>query len=239
MSSLTPRWRTVLDAASTILLIVASTVILVVVFLDRYGPRPVDAVHGVRPAPVPTEPLSLEGATLLGDKNAKVAVIEYSDFECPFCGKFAEEIRPVLQREYVDTGKVLLAFRHFPLSIHRLAEGAAMAAECAGRQNRFWEMHARLFADRSRLDLASLREHAQALRLGLEAFDTCMSGEVAEKVRADVDSARKLSIAGTPTFLVGTIEADGRVRVVTRLNGARSMQELRHALDDLLPKDVQ
>ena len=166
-------------------------------------------------------------------------MIEYADFQCPFCGKFAQEVRPTLLRDYVDTGKMLLAFRHLPLSKHRLAEGAAEAAECAGRQDRFWEMHARLFASPDRLDRPSLREHAQYVGLRLGAFDRCMNGEVTDKVRADAAAARELSVTGTPSFFLGAIEADGRVRVTRRLHGARPVQDFRQALDGLLATEPQ
>lgn len=82
---------------------------------------------------------------VLGDMNAKVTLIEYSDFQCPFCDKFFRETYPLLKKEYVDTGKVRLVYRHFPLSFHPLAEPAARASECANEQGKFWEMHDGIF----------------------------------------------------------------------------------------------
>src|SRR5436309_3250825 len=83
---------------------------------------------------------SLERAPLLGNHGAKVAILEYSDFECPFCAEFEKETWPRLKEQYIDTGRVLVAFRHLPLAAHRHANRAAIDAACAARQGRFWEM---------------------------------------------------------------------------------------------------
>jgi hypothetical protein len=107
-------------------------------------------------ASVPTAPQSLEGAALKGDPKAPVVIIEYSDYQCPFCAKSERETLPELDQKYIGTGQVQLAFRHHPLSrLHPFATQAAEAAVCAGRLGKFWEMHAALFADPKQLDWAS------------------------------------------------------------------------------------
>ena len=90
--------------------------------------------------------LSVEGAQFLGQKNATVTVVEFSDYQCPFCARHVQQTLPLLRKEYVDTGKVKYVFRDHPLeSIHPAAFKAAEAARCGGEQGKFWEMHDKLF----------------------------------------------------------------------------------------------
>lgn len=142
------RLRGLVESAANIAVVVlAATMIYVLLFRDgpsagSGSPTPPTA------ASVPQEPVSLQGAWLEGARNAPVVVIQYSDFECPYCRQFANGTLLDLRRTYVKRGDVLLAFRHLPLrAIHPLAYPAARAAECAGRQGRFWEMHDWLFRD--------------------------------------------------------------------------------------------
>lgn len=105
------------------------------------------AGRGGRPAPpLPAQPLSISDAVVKGSERAKVVLIAFSDFECPYCSRFAKDTLPVLDEKYVRTGRVRVAFRHLPIeSIHPTAFKAAEASECAREQGRFWEMHDRLF----------------------------------------------------------------------------------------------
>jgi protein-disulfide isomerase len=186
-------------------------------------------------APLPAEPISLDGAQLQGSRTASVAVIEYSDFQCPYCGRFARETLPALEKAYVQPGTVLFAFREFPLeSIHPFALEAATAAECAGEQGQFWKMHDLNFADQAHLDAAALHAKAKTEGLNQEQFDRCLKGAAADKVHADEKSGETLAISGTPTFLLGRVQPDGRVKVVTRLSGALPIAQFRAALDPML-----
>lgn len=134
--------------------------------------------------------MSLDGAATKGDRKAKVALIEYSDFQCPFCGRFARETLPQLDEKYVRPGKVLVAFRHLPLPIHALAQRAAEAAECAGQQNKFWLMHDFLFRDSGQLAESKLTSSAAGLGLNDGQFKACLEGRTAAKARADAAFAR-------------------------------------------------
>jgi protein-disulfide isomerase len=238
MSASGPRssWRSVIETISTVLLILASVAVISAMVWDRHRQSTQQSVRRAEP-PVPIEPLSLHGAVLRGDQSAKVVLIGFSEFECPYCGQYAREVHPEIDRRYVQTGKVLMAFRHLPLNNHRHAQKAAEAAECAGQQGRFWEMHDALFEHQEALDLTSLRVRAQKLGLNRKKFDSCLEGQMAEKVRADLSTARVLSISGTPTFLIGTREPDGRVKVAQRLRGAQRLGEFQKALDGLLARD--
>ena len=184
--------------------------------------------------PLPSAPLSLEGAIVRGRETARIVLIVYSDFECPFCSKFAQETLPSLEKKYVSAGTLLLAFRHFPLPSHSRALIAAEAAECAGREGKFWEMHDLLFQDRRRLADKDLRTYANRLGLDRKGFDACLLEHALGKVQTDVASGRALGITGTPSFFLGTLEADGRVRITRRLSGARPLPDFEAAIDSVL-----
>jgi protein-disulfide isomerase len=187
---------------------------------------------------LPQQPISLADAQIRGDRKAKIVLIEYSEFQCPFCGKFEREIWPALDTKYVSTGKLMLAFMHVPLeSIHPFAVKAAQAADCAGNDGRFWEMRDLLFADQKRLDDASLRDRAATLKLDMPRFDECLAGS-SEKVRRSAEAARSLGITGTPTFFVGIRQPDGLVKVVAAIRGAKPASEFEQLLDKLLAGDA-
>lgn len=184
--------------------------------------------------PLPTSPVSLDGAALQGNQNARVALIEYSDFQCPFCGKFAREVLPDLQEKYVRSGRILLAFRHFPLPMHPFAHKAAEASECAGRQGRFWPMHDLLFRDAAALDRSRFDASAQALGVDMKRFAECLEGQAAQRVERDAAGGRALLVSATPTFFAGTLEPGGLVKVTQRLTGAMPLAQFETALDALL-----
>jgi protein-disulfide isomerase len=136
-----------------------------------------------------------------GKKGAKVRVVEFADFECPYCSRAADTVRQ-LQEKYGD--RVEFAYRHFPLrTIHPEAQGAAEAAQCAARQGKFWEMHDKLYAAQDRLDAASLKQHAAALGLDPIKLDQCLtSGAGNREVEEDLKKGEALGVEGTPTFFV-------------------------------------
>lgn len=184
-------------------------------------------------AAVPTAPQSLEGAALKGSPSAPVVIIEYADYQCPFCAKSEGETLPELNRKYIATGQVQLAFRHHPLSrLHPFAEKAAEAAVCAKRLGKFWEMHAALFADPKQLDMASLLARAGAIGLDRDRFNACMeSGAAANQVRSDAQSAESLKLSATPAFLVGRRQNDGRMKTVAVLTGYQPLGAFVMAID--------
>jgi protein-disulfide isomerase len=199
--------------------------------MARPSPRGAAAAN----PPLPSEPVSLEGAVVRGNRQARLAVVAYSDFQCPYCARFAETTFRELDKGYIATGKVLFAFRHLPLTrIHSQAFDAAAAAACAGRQGKFWEMHDRLFASARQLSDATWRTAAGDLGLNRPMFDRCLDAEGPEAVRQDVELARALEISGTPTFLIGRIEPDGRVKVSSRLAGGQPVGRFKSIIDPLL-----
>jgi len=110
----------------------------------------------------PQDPgVPIEGDPVLGSSNAPVTMVEISDFQCPFCGKYARETFPQIKKEYVDTGKVKIIFKNFPLPMHPNAQKAAEAAECAADQGKFWEYKEKLFANQNNLSVEDLKKYAQ------------------------------------------------------------------------------
>jgi protein-disulfide isomerase len=142
-----------------------------------------------------------EGSPSKGPKEAPVTIVEFSDFQCPYCSRLSQILHEVVAK-YRD--EVHLVFRQFPLSqIHPLAEKAAEASLCAGDQNRFWEMHDLMFQTQSALKDEDLKAKALALKLDSTAFDSCLaSGKYAEKVKQDEREGYTLGITSTPAFFI-------------------------------------
>jgi len=177
--------------------------------------------------------LGLEDAPQRGDARAPLVLVEFSDYQCPYCGTHAREVLPSLEREFVATGKLRYVISEFPLiQIHPLAAQAAVAARCAGEQSRFWEMHARLFEHQR--ELAPWEAHAKAIGLDTGAFDACMiTGKYVALIEHNAQMAQKGGVRATPTFALGY--ADGnRVRVVRRLQGSAPFPVFKSEIDALL-----
>jgi len=176
----------------------------------------------------------LVDAPTLGNRNAAVVMIEYGDFHCPFCRQYARETLPEVRKQYVESGNVLYAFRHFPLQIHPRAPDAAVAGLCAARQGRFWELHDRFFRAPRAVAPEDLEGHARAVGVDLQKFRTCTRAGVArDDVRQDVEEARRLGLRGTPGFAFGLRDGE-RVRVLLSLSGAQPYATIAAILDKLL-----
>jgi protein-disulfide isomerase len=146
--------------------------------------------------------LELEGRPLRGPKDAPVTIVEFTDYECPFCKRYFDYTYPLLMERYGD--RINYAVRHFPISYqHRRAHKAAQAAECAGDQGRFFEYHETLFRNTRHLDERSLVRYAIQLDLDVDRFQTCLdSGEKAQVVDDDIQAGIERGIMGTPGFLI-------------------------------------
>ena len=222
--------RPMLDVVTTAMILVTCAVILYVnwprVFPSSGTPD------------LPTAPIFLEGATLVGSPTARVVIVEYSDYMCPYCGKVEKEALPDIHKQYIQTGQVQLAFRHHPLEqLHPGATKASEAALCAGRQGKFWEMHAALFRDQRNMNESSLIARARDVALDEKAFKSCLSGETVDQVQKDVASAEALRLSGTPVFLIGRRQTDGAVKVVDVLWGSRPAADFAVALAGALSSD--
>jgi len=138
---------------------------------------------------------------ILGPSHAAVTVVEYGDFECPNCKQAAPAVKLLLAR---FTGRVRFVYRHFPLEgVHPHALHAALAAEAAAGQGRFWEMHDLLFKNQAHLKLPQLRSYAQQLELDMARYDAEMGGELyLQRVREHIESGERSGVRGTPGFFV-------------------------------------
>jgi protein-disulfide isomerase len=187
-------------------------------------------------APLPRQPLELPVGKIKGQANATVAVLEFGDFECPFCVTFVRETLPQLTREYVVGGKIKVAFSHLPLAdIHPLATRAAQVAECGARQGKFWEVHDRLFAAPHPLEAKAIDAAAAAANVNVPALTACLASGSLTAVQKEASTALSiLGRAGTPTFIVGTIDSMGTLTAVRRIDGAKSFSLFRVAIDEAL-----
>lgn len=171
-----------------------------------------------------------EAVTAIGDEDADLVLIEYSDYRCPFCGKFARDTMPVLLEEYVETGRIRFEWRDFPVFGEESMKGA-MAARAAGEQGLYWEYHDAMYADapeRGHLEITDEKIRAWAKEVGvpdMEQFTKDLDDpELRKKVDADTAEAREIGATGTPTFVLG-----GQIMV-----GAQPLEAFRDLIDEQL-----
>ena len=169
----------------------------------------------------------------LGSPDAKVLMIEFGDYQCPSCRMFWKDVEPRLKKDYIDTGKLKLVFRDFPLTqIHPEAMLAAMAVDCAGEQNKYWEYHDKVFREQYnkgddiiRFKAVDLKKWAKDTKLDPAKFDQCLDSEkYKNEVLKDRMDGEAAGVQGTPTFFI-----NGRV-----LGGAQQYPEYKKLIDDLL-----
>jgi len=209
----------------------------------------ISAVEAKAPAPqpvrAPTQPtapqifqVSLEDDPFKGNANAPVTVVEFSDFQCPFCKRFFDQTLPLIEENYINTGKVKLVYKDLPLiTLHPNVKPVHVAAECADEQGKFWEYHDALFEKQSewqRLSSSDLQttlvQYADDFGLQIASFEACLnSPEMLEEVNADFLQATSFGATGTPTFFIGN-EKDGFIKLV----GAQPYAVFQATIDNLL-----
>jgi protein-disulfide isomerase len=179
--------------------------------------------------------IGVDDDPVLGDAKAKVLIIEFGDYQCPSCRMFWREVEPRLKKEYVDTGKVKLVFRDFPIvQIHPDAMLAAMAADCAGDQNKYWQYHDKIFREQDkgedgvvRFKAADLKKWAKDTGLDTTAFNECLDSErYKDEVAKDKADGDGVGIQGTPMFFI-----NGRV-----VGGAQPYPVFKKIIDEELKK---
>ncbi|MGE3191223.1 MAG: thioredoxin domain-containing protein [Vicinamibacterales bacterium] len=201
------------------------------------APGPAAAPGAAPAAGAPVRSLTVANRPARGAATARVTLIEYSDYGCPFCAQYATQVYPRLIREYVDSGQVRYVFKNYPIeALHPGVFKAHVAAACAGDQGRYWEMHDRLFGDQGSFTAAGLAEHARLAGLDTAAFGTCVAGTSHDRViREDIDEAVRGGVTGTPVFVVGlTDPRGGAVTPLRVVVGAQPYQAFKDAIDAVL-----
>jgi len=193
-------------------------------------------------SPQPSAPqlfaVSFDGEPVKGNPNAPITIVEFSDFQCPFCSRFFEQTLPLIEKNYIDTGKIKFVYKDLPLDrLHPNARSAHIAAECADEEGKFWEYHDVLFQKQaawqrlasSDLDII-LSQFAVDLGMQAASFESCMeSQDIADEINQDTLEAAKYGTTGTPTFFIGT-EKDGFIKMV----GAQPFASFQRVIDEQL-----
>ena len=184
---------------------------------------------------MPPVKISVDNDPIIGDPEAPITIIEFSDFQCPFCARFHIQTLPSIMEEYIDQGKVNLVFRDFPIqSIHPNALPAAVAAECANEQGKFKEMHDVLFEKQNEWNrqetnvvVSQFIQYAIELEIEKEIFESCISsGKHIDEIRKDLEDGRDYGITGTPGFFVGNEEIG-----FIELKGAQPFDSFKKVID--------
>ncbi|HMB75453.1 MAG TPA: DsbA family protein [Kiloniellaceae bacterium] len=182
--------------------------------------------------------IDVADAPFLGAVDAAVTIVEFSDYQCPFCSRHVQNVAPALKANYLDSGKVKYVAREFPLeSIHPAAMAASQAALCAGAQDRYWEMHDLIFANQQKMRPRDFAGYAEELDLDEDDFQDCVESKMFEQqVRDDLDLGRRLGVQGTPSFFVGLTDPENPDVVIAShfIRGAQPYRVFQQAIDALL-----
>jgi protein-disulfide isomerase len=145
---------------------------------------------------------SLEGKIILGDKNAPVILVEFTDYQCSFCRKFHTEVFNQLKTDYIDTGKLAFINRDLPLGFHNNAMHAAQAAHCANKQDKYWELRDTMILNANKLSRDDISGYAEKLKLNVAKLNQCIDSNTHQKlIDNDIADAGTAGISGTPTFV--------------------------------------
>ena len=190
----------------------------------------------IRPAPRGTS-FDLTNVPVDGDARAKVALIEFSDYECPYCARHATDVGPELHKEFVATGKVRYGFVNNPLPIHANAKFLASVAICAGEQNRYWQMHDILFEAKPRVQ-EQVVLLAKEMGLDSDKFRHCIADNPRglERIETDMRKAKEFGLTGTPSFAIGRLDDKGRVSILTFITGAQPLSVFEKAINEALSR---
>lgn len=182
--------------------------------------------------------ISADDDPVRGNQDAPITIVEFSDFQCPFCARFQIQTLPLILEQYVETGKVKFVYRDFPIqNSHPNAIPAAAASECAHEQDKYWEYHDALFENQAvwnKVEITSaitiFKEFATELNLNQEQFDSCLdSGKYIEEIKNDLNDGRNYGITGTPGFFIGNDDIG-----FVKLNGAQPFEAFKSVIDSQL-----
>ena len=222
------RWRKWLDVITTLAVLVACLVLL-----WRIWPRSQPDPSSATALAIPAEPVSLADAQTKGSPTAQIGLLMFMDYQCPFCRRFHQQTLGELERQYVEPGVLLLAFRQLPLTqLHSGAVALAEGATCAGRQGRFWEASMELYRA-PKAEPAVLPSLAKSMGLDVRAFERCLSGEAVDQVRRDMLAGNALGLGSTPAFFLGRMDGTS-LRVTKAFGGAKPLVAFQKAIEETL-----
>jgi protein-disulfide isomerase len=182
----------------------------------------------------PEVTVSFDHAPIKGDPKATLILIEFSDYQCPFCGKFFHTTLPEIDRAYIQAGKLRHVLRDYPLPMHAHAAKAAEAADCAGEQGKYWEMHDLLFSHQQALGLDQLTGYAKELKLDEKFFETCLTtGKFKEKIARDIADGQRVGVSGTPSFILG-VTTDGKTIKGSVITGTKPFPFFKDLMESML-----
>lgn len=213
-------------------LVIATAIMQGIILYRQFVPPTPPPATADAPAGISVE---LAGFPQRGASTARMVLIEFSDFQCPYCARHATAVLPDLIKEYVARGEVRYALANLPLAMHSNARWLARVAMCAGEQGRYWEMHEALFAAQqdTKPELAAL---AEPLKLDQTVLHDCVEAERPDHdqiIKRDTELAEKLGFAGTPAFAVGRVEQGNTIRIVKIIRGAVPFKAFAQVLDEL------
>jgi protein-disulfide isomerase len=179
------------------------------------------------PKPKPFEPrdVMITGASVMGNANAKVTLIEYSDYQCPFCSRHSKQTMPEIIKNYVNEGKVKFLMR-----------------ECAGDQGKYWEMHDILFSNQRKMSDDDLSGYAAEIGLDAGKYSNCLEQkDYAERLKSDIEEGKAMGVSGTPSFVLGLTDSSdpNKVKVTKFVRGARDYDSFAKAIDELLAGEAK
>ena len=159
---------------------------------------------------------------VLGNGDARLILVEFTDYQCTFCGRYVRDTFPQILKEYVDEGILMYTVIDQPLPMHQHAEKAARAAHCAAEQGKYWEIHKLMMSQQDSLNDPS--SYARTLNLNIPEFETCLAtGKYGERVQNNIALARELGMSGVPGFVIGLVDSQdpGSVKGVSTIRGAQ------------------
>ena len=185
--------------------------------------------------------VNVQGEPFRGSADAPLAIIEYGDYQCSFCGRFKQEVFPQIAADYLEAATLKYIYRDLPLASHQYALPAARAAYCAKEQGKFWEMHEKIYALKQSFSDAELSEQARALGLRMDDFRACAEDTRSkDEIMRVATNARMLQIEVTPTFLIGTVARGGdSIDVKAIVVGAKGIADYKAVLDPLLGENCR
>ena len=199
----------------------------------RSQQRQAPARQRVAPAAAAKAKVSTLGNASQGKADAPLTLVEFTDYQCPFCRRFHEQSYPQLRAEYIETGKLRYVVRDLPLPFHGDARLAAKAAHCAGEQDKYWEMHHAMFSGSAGLKQPSLLKYADTIGADRGAMEACLESDRYESdISRDIADANAASVSGTPSFVLGRTTDNVVEGIVIR--GARPYSAFKSEIDRLL-----